>query len=85
MRLKPAKFKIGDRVRLHIAPMRKPEHGWGSVSNGDIGTVIDTSEEYGQRKVFVKFAAHPSWVGLEKEFVFVEEKNQHFLYLLQSE
>lgn len=58
-------FSVGDSVKLVIAEGKSPYYGWGSVKNGDVGTVTYANSE----KLTVKFPKQHTWNGLPSEFV----------------
>lgn len=69
--LKPSapSLKSGDNVRLTIADGKTPNHGYGSVKNGDIGVVNNA----GSRDVYVNFPAQSGWHGLITELTLITE------------
>lgn len=73
------KFKVGDKVRAIDA-----SHGWGSVSEGDIGVVASVSS-YGDR-IYVDFPTFKHWTATPKVLELVEKvtKKQRIETLEQS-
>lgn len=57
-------IKEGDRVKLQVKG--EPRHGWGDVSNGEIGTVINITDE---KEVVVNFTSDSYWYALPNELI----------------
>lgn len=57
-------IKEGDRVKLQVKD--KPRHGWGDVSNGEIGTVDYITDE---KEVIVNFPSNSHWYALPNELI----------------
>lgn len=57
-------IKEGDRVKLQVKG--EPRHGWGDVSNGEIGTVINITDE---KEVVVNFPSDFHWYALPNELI----------------
>jgi ribosomal protein L21E len=56
-------FKVGDKVRLNIPKGEKPSRGWGSASNGDIGTI----RELNGNGIVISFPKQDFWMGIKSE------------------
>lgn len=57
-------IKEGDRVKLQVKG--EPRHGWGDVSNGEIGTVDYITDE---KEVVVNFPSDSHWYALPNELI----------------
>lgn len=57
-------IKEGDRVKLQVKG--EPRHGWGDVSNGEIGTVDYITDE---KEVVVSFPSDSHWYALPNELI----------------
>ena len=64
----PGEFKAGDKVRVVVTGY--PHFGWGKVSNGDEGTVVDVYDTY----VEVDFPAQTGWAAHFSELELVTEE-----------
>ncbi|MBY0023795.1 hypothetical protein J2W97_000819 [Paenibacillus jamilae] len=62
-------IEVGSTVRLTIKDGEKPEHGWGDVSNGAIGTVTHINGNSAR----VEFPAQPRWHALLSELTLVSD------------
>jgi hypothetical protein len=68
-----AELRVGDMVRISLPPGKKPVFGLGSVSLGDIGSVVSFKDQAlrGNRVVVINFPRSPNWVGIEAELTLV--------------
>jgi hypothetical protein len=66
-------LRDGDMVRIRLPPGEKPVFGLGSVSSGDIGSVVSFKDQTlkGDRVVVINFPRNPGWVGVETELTLV--------------
>ena|GEM_PF-3499291 len=62
--LERSKFAVGDSVKLTIPEGARPACGWGSVTNGEIGTISNISGD----RVRVDFPSQKGWNGRLSEF-----------------
>lgn len=67
-------LQVGDKVKLVIADGKKPEFGWGGVSNGDVGVVKSISVEI----ISVNFPKQVGWMALRSELVITDEEFEVF-------
>lgn len=63
-KLEEKKIVVGAYVKLTIEEGKRPAHGWGGVSNGDIGVVRSLSDG---SVVYVDFPEQNDWRGILSE------------------
>lgn len=61
-------LSVGDAVKLTITDGKSPKHGWGSVSNGDVGEVIAVLPD----KIRVNFPKQRGWNAGPEELTKVD-------------
>ncbi|KAJ9473694.1 hypothetical protein DIPPA_17079 [Diplonema papillatum] len=66
----PPKIEVGSKVRVK-AEVTLPKYQWGSVSQGEVGTVTDTTES--TLTCYVSFPRHHNWKGYSPELEVIEE------------
>lgn len=72
-------FKVGDKVRV-VA--RRPTHGWGTVSQGDIGEVVDIKYLHptNSNTFIVKFPTQDYWLAKECDIELAEGRVRHIIH-----